>query len=110
MKFSAEHNWYAISSLIFSLMGFFLPPIALIAHYSPFNVLQNSLQFVVSMLGPSLLGIIFGHIGHVHAKTIPGRSDGDQTALAGLIVGYIFVSVYALVLLLLLLIKFRPNI
>jgi hypothetical protein len=46
------------------------------------------------MFTPALLAIIFGHIGLRRADKIHGMGESRDVALTGMILGYIFGSIY----------------
>ena len=94
----AQQNNYAIASLVLSLVGIFLPPFFcfLSASSLPYILHTTALTWIASLLllTPSVLGIIFGHIGSRRAKTIPGMQASADTAMTGMTIGYIFASIY----------------
>ena len=51
---------------------------------------------VLVTLVPSILAVIFGHIGKRRAMTVPGLSGTKDIAVAGMVIGYIFGSIYLL--------------
>jgi len=50
-------------------------------------------SLICSLLGASILGVIFGHIGLSEIKKANGRVTGQGLAMAGLIIGYIGLAV-----------------
>jgi VIT1/CCC1 family predicted Fe2+/Mn2+ transporter len=49
-------------------------------------------SLVLSLLGLSLLGVIFGHIARSEIRRSNGSQSGDGLALAGLIIGWVGTS------------------
>ncbi len=52
----------------------------------------------VILIAPPILAVVFGHIGKHRAKTIPGMGTSDGLAIAGLVLGYLFGSIYLAVI------------
>ena len=46
------------------------------------------------MIVPSILAVVFGHIGRHRAKTIPGLQSSGDMATTGMVMGYLFGSIY----------------
>jgi hypothetical protein len=67
---------------------------------APFRVeapVDPQVRFLLAsllMFTPVLLAIIFGHIGLRRADKIHGMGDSRDVALTGMILGYIFGSIY----------------
>lgn len=57
-------------------------------------------SLICSIVGISILGVIFGHIAMSEIKRSNGWQDGHGMALAGLIIGYIEIGVSLLVFIL----------
>ncbi len=93
-------NHYAIGSLISSLIGIFLPPFLCFASSSlarfQFGPTSSLIAVLLVLMLPSVLGVIFGHIGKHRANTVPGMQSSSDTAVTGLTIGYIFGSLYLL--------------
>jgi serine/threonine protein kinase len=105
-------NNYAIASLVSSLVGIFLPPFLCFAGTSlarfPLIAPSSLVTVLVVLMLPSILGVIFGHIGKQRANTIPGMQNSSDTAVTGLTIGYIFGSLYLLLALCILLTNIHP--
>lgn len=100
-----QSNWYALVSLIASLIGVFLPVVLCSAgSYSFWSSWTQSNWLVVCALtlGPSLVSIICGHIGRFRAKQNVGMRTSEDTATAGMILGYVFGGIYIVFMLCLL--------
>lgn len=57
-------------------------------------------SFVCSLLGISLLGVIFGHIALRQIRRANGRMHGRGLAIAGLILGYIPIVIFGVIIVL----------
>ncbi len=107
VSYPAAHqsNWYALTSLVASLIGVFLPVVLCSSGsyslWSPWGQSNWFLVFVLT-LGPSLVSIICGHIGRFKAKQNLAMYTSEDTATAGLILGYVFGGIYIVFMLCLL--------
>ncbi len=94
-------NWMAIASLLFgfiSIFALFFSCITPTAFFSFRHVETVSWFFLliplVLMIVPSILAVVFGHIGRHRAKTIPGLQSSGDMATTGMVMGYLFGSIY----------------
>lgn len=55
-------------------------------------------SFVLSLVGGSVLAIIFGHVARRQIARSAGRQSGDGLAVAGLVLGYVWVAVLLVLL------------
>jgi VIT1/CCC1 family predicted Fe2+/Mn2+ transporter len=74
-----------------------------VSNYSPGNyaVAQKTngkaiASLVLSLLGFSILGVIFGHIARGEIRRSNNTQTGDGLALAGLIIGWVGTSLWTL--------------
>ncbi len=95
-----KRNNMAIASLTFGFLSIFIPLFICVTAMAPFRgdgFVDPQFRFLLSallMLAPALLAIIFGHIGIHRADSIYGLADSRDVAMTGLILGYIFGSIY----------------
>jgi serine/threonine protein kinase len=93
-----RRNVMAIASLTSALASIFIPLATCIVATIPYAGLNGDhlIYFSLAMLMqlPALLAIIFGHIGLQRAKTQPGMLASKESALTGMIIGYISGSLY----------------
>lgn len=94
-------NWMAIASLSFgfiSIFALFFSCIAPTAFFPFARVEGISWLFLLLplflMMVPSILAVVFGHIGRHRAKTIPGLQNSGDMATTGMVMGYLFGSIY----------------
>jgi serine/threonine protein kinase len=84
------HNIMAIASLVFAILGM----LGLCTSYA-YVVTFRSLLFVpVILVLPSILAVIFGHIGKHRANTVHGLGESEDMAVVALVLGYLFGAVY----------------
>ncbi len=92
-------NIFATSSLILGILGILLPifffAMALLSF--SYRELIFFWLYLAGALMPSLLAIIFGHIGRHRARQHPTRKAGANVAVAGLVLGYLFFTLYLMV-------------
>jgi hypothetical protein len=80
----------AIASLVFAILGM----LGLCTSYA-YVITFRSLLFVpVILVLPSILAVIFGHIGKHRANTVHGLGESEDMAAVALILGYLFGAVY----------------
>ncbi|MDQ6661577.1 MAG: protein kinase, partial [Chloroflexota bacterium] len=93
-------NRSAIASIILGSVGFIMPfllcafSLALFEHSHSFGGQLPFLMTTLFVVTPSILAIIFGHIGRRRAKTIPGMQGSRGIATTGLVFGYFFTILY----------------
>lgn len=94
-------NWMAIASLFFgfiSIFALFFSCITPTAFFSFTHVEDGSWFFLLIplllMMLPSILAIVCGHIGRHRAKTISGQQGSGDMATTGMVMGYLFGSIY----------------
>ena len=94
-------NWMAIASLFFGFISIFALLFSCITPtaFFSFTYVEEASWFflllpLLLMIAPSILAIIFGHIGRHRAKTIPGRQGSGDMATTGMVMGYLFGSIY----------------
>ncbi|HET7640237.1 MAG TPA: hypothetical protein VFK47_16035, partial [Ktedonobacteraceae bacterium] len=93
-------NNMAIASLTLGFVSIFIPLFICATAMAPFRVEgpdDSQVRFLLAallMFVPPLLAIIFGHIGVHRADTIHGMRDSRDLAMTGMILGYIFGSIY----------------
>ncbi len=100
-----RYNRAAIASLVFGVLTplFTCLSFASLMSQQP-NLVYAPLQFFSLLLVPTLLilppimAIIFGHIGIRHAHTIHGLGESKDAAILGMILGYLFSSIYFLLI------------
>lgn len=98
---SKRWNGLAIASLIFGILSIIVPFFFCVSSssLSIFYFSQDDAHFWVLlpmflMLVPSICAIIFGHSGKRRANTIPALSWSRDIAATGMVMGYIFGSIY----------------
>ena len=95
-----KRNNIAIASLILGFVSIFIPLFICVTAMAPFRAeapADPQVRFLLAallMFTPALLAIIFGHIGIRRADKIHGMGDSRDVALTGMILGYIFGSIY----------------
>jgi serine/threonine protein kinase len=95
-----KRNTMAIASLICGFVSVFIPLFICVTAMVPFHTeapVDPQVSFLLAallMFTPALLAIIFGHIGLRRADKIHGMGDSRDVALTGMILGYIFGSIY----------------
>ncbi|MFL5627030.1 MAG: serine/threonine protein kinase [Ktedonobacteraceae bacterium] len=95
-----KRNHIAIASLTFGFLSIFIPLFICVTAMAPFRgdgFIDPQFWFLLSallMLAPALLAIIFGHIGIDRADSIYGMGESRDIAMTGMILGYIFGSIY----------------
>jgi hypothetical protein len=95
-----KRNTMAIASLICGFVSVFIPLFICATAMLPFHTeapVDPQVSFLLAallMFTPALLAIIFGHIGLRRADKIHGMGDSRDVALTGMILGYIFGSIY----------------
>ena len=94
---ASVHNPYAVASLICSLIGIFFPLFVMII--SPLLLPRPVLYYFAWLIGvfsltPSILAILFGHIGQYRAQNNVLLHHTLDTAMIGTIIGYIFGIIY----------------
>lgn len=99
-------NPYALTSLLFSVIGIFIPPFAMFASSILIDSPVITGYIGVLSITPSIIGIVLGHIGRHRAKNNVFIYDTFDTATIGMIIGYIFGSLYFIFMLCLLPILF----
>ena len=93
-------NNMAIASLTLGFVSIFVPLFICVTAMAPFHVEapdDPQVRFLLAallMFIPALLAIIFGHIGIRRADKIHGMRDSRDVAMTGMILGYIFGSIY----------------
>ena len=90
-------NPQAVVSLVSSLLGIFFPLFTMFISASLSNdpIMDHFFWYIgVLSLVPSIIGIVFGHIGRYQAKNNVLIRNTLETATTGLILGYIFGSLY----------------
>ena len=98
-----RRNKMAIASFVFGIISIFIPLAsctlsAAMTYAGPVNSHLIPILPAVILLMPPLLAVVFGHIGKRRANTIPGMWTSDDIASAGLILGYLFCSIYLAVI------------
>jgi serine/threonine protein kinase len=92
------HNVMAIAGLVFAILGM----LSLCTSYE-YVITTRSLLFVPMLLVlPSILAIIFGHIGKHRANTVHGLGESKDLAVVALVLGYLFSAVYLILALIVL--------
>lgn len=94
-----KRNALAFVSLILGIIGVLLP-ILFYRFHSDLHFGAHTSHFaylllLVLLAGPSMLAIIFGHIGKRRANTIPGLLKSEKIAVMGIILGYAFCILYS---------------
>lgn len=95
-------NPQALASLLCSLIGIFFPPFIIFASASLIDnqaIYYSSWYIGVVSLIPSILGIIFGHIGKRRALRNVHIYNTLDTATTGIAIGYIFGIIYLIFML-----------
>jgi len=99
-----QGNRMATASMLFGFLTFLMPLFVCTLGSSlaaPMGFQDYRLMyFIISLLllSPAILAVIFGHIGVNRANKLPLKQSGMGMAKAGLIIGYTFGSIYALIL------------
>jgi hypothetical protein len=99
-----RRNKMAIASLVFGFISILIPlascslSFAIASHVGPEGSHLTYILPAVTLLVPSILAVVFGHIGKHRANTIPGMWTSEGTAIAGLVLGYLLGSIYLAVL------------
>ena len=94
----------AIASLVFGLISFLVPlascsfSMGIASHFVSEDSHLIYILPAVILIAPPILAVVFGHIGKHRAKTIPGMGTSDGLAIAGLVLGYLFGSIYLAVI------------
>jgi len=84
------HNVMAIAGLVFAILGM----LGLCTSYE-YVITTRTLLFVPLILVlPSILAVIFGHIGKHRADTVHGLGESKEIAIIALVLGYLFGAVY----------------
>ncbi len=96
---SRQRNKWAVASLTLAFVSIFLPLLTCITATLPYGYSLSGTHFgyfslALLMLIPAVLAIIFGHIGLRKAQTVPAMSASGDVALTGMVIGYIFGSIY----------------
>jgi serine/threonine protein kinase len=94
---TAAQNPPALASLLLSLIGVFFPPFIMFISASLMNnlvIYRFAWYIVVFSLAPSMLAILFGHIGRQRAKNNRHMYHTLDTATTGMTIGYIFGIIY----------------
>ncbi|GAC1343794.1 MAG: hypothetical protein NVSMB27_04020 [Ktedonobacteraceae bacterium] len=85
-----SYNVMAIAGLVFAILGM----LGLCTSYE-YVITTRTLLFVPLILVlPSVLAIIFGHIGKHRANTVHGLGESKDMAVIALVLGYLFGVVY----------------
>ena len=94
-------NGMAVASLILGILSIFSPFFLCTSSslWSGYNYDGSShflflLPLFIFMIVPSICAVIFGHIGKRRAITIPGLLGSKDIASTGMVIGYIFSSIY----------------
>ncbi len=99
-----QGNGAATASMLLGFLTFLMPLFACPLGSSiatPYGFSDYGMMSVIIsllLLVPPLLAIIFGHIGLNRAQNLPGSQSGAGMAKTGLTIGYIFGSIYLLLL------------
>jgi len=92
-------NGMAIASLVFSILGIVAPlffcasSVYLIGHF-PSDLSFTSILVLAILVMPSMMAVVFGHIGKHRANTVHGLGESKDMAVMGLFLGYLFGSIY----------------
>jgi len=91
-----RRNGYAVASLIVGMLDFIAPAFLCIIATATFADRGTDFSWLIVpiVLLPSILAIVFGHIGKHRARTIPGMQASSGTAIAGLSIGYTLGIIY----------------
>ena len=110
---SRNFNNFALTSLLFSFLGFLMPLLLCsfggqLAQVVEFGSQQTGffIGFLI-LMGPPLIAVICGHIGLHRANTLAYWQSGRSMAITGLTIGYIFCAIYGLFLCMLASVIFR---
>jgi serine/threonine protein kinase len=97
----ANQNSQALASLLCGIMGIFLFPLtACLGSVMHLNMLSfHPLSLPLLLLAPSTAGIILGHLGKRHARSNVHLRSTSEVANTGLIISYLFGSIYLLIIL-----------
>ena len=94
-------NGMAVASLALGILSIFAPfflcassSLLSNAYYGGASRFLFILPLFVFMVVPSICAVIFGHIGKRRAITIPGLLGSKDIASTGMVIGYIFSSIY----------------
>ncbi|MHB8600134.1 MAG: serine/threonine protein kinase [Ktedonobacteraceae bacterium] len=99
-----QGNGMATASMLLGFLTFLMPLFAcplgssIATPYGFSGYGMMSIIISLLLLVPPLLAIIFGHIGLNRAQTLPASQSGAGMARTGLTIGYIFGSIYLLLL------------
>lgn len=95
-----KRNHYAIASLIMGLLDFVVPPVLCLFLFTV--LIHPAFDFswlaLFVLLLPSILAVVFGHIGKRRARTVAGMQSSSGTAIAGMSIGYTLGIVYLLLI------------
>ena len=97
-----RRNAMAIASLVFGIISILTPfascslSISMASHFGSEGFRLFYILPAMILITPSVLAVVFGHIGKRRANTVPGMGTSDGLAIAGLTLGYIFGSIYLL--------------
>ena len=89
----------AVASLALGLSSFFVIPVAVMVgmRWEPLVKVAS-----IALLGAPVFGIlavVFGHLAGWQIRKSAGRQKGDELALAGLILGYLYLGIILLAIL-----------
>ncbi len=87
----------ALTSLLLSLIGIFFPPFVMFISASLISnliIYHFAWYIAVFSLAPSMLAILFGHIGRQRARNNVHIHNTLDTATTGMTIGYIFGIIY----------------
>ena len=94
-------NGMAVASLSFGILSIFLPIFLCMGSsllstdygYGGPHFLFLIPLFIL-MIVPPICAVVFGHIGKYRAKTVPGLLSSKDISSTGIVIGYIFGSIY----------------
>jgi hypothetical protein len=95
-----KRNGMAIASISLAALSITLPFFSCVSSSFLgiyFGIDHFSIAFFIPLLVtliPAVLAVIFGHIGKRRATTMPGLLSTKDTAATGMVIGYIFGSIY----------------
>ena len=98
-------NWMAGASLSFGFISIFVPLFScgvttiLAERFNADGPQFISILPALLLIVPSILAIVFGHIGKHRANTVPAWSGSRDIAATGMVIGYIFGPIYLIMLL-----------
>ncbi len=90
-------NGMAIASLVFAILGILVISSMLCLSGYLLSV-HATIWVLVPILIPSILAVICGHIGKHRAKTVHGLGESYDMAVVGLVLGYLFGSLYLIII------------